>query len=263
MCLPRLSSSNQSRLQKAEKLLSDQPAKSLFIADLHLDPENEDTQALALRFLQFAQGHEQLFILGDLFEYWVGDDAGIPMYASFIAALKELQMTGCHITVMHGNRDFLLGDAFAENTGASLIGSDEHVVLLGKSPVLLMHGDTLCIGDVDYQHFRSKVREPQWQAQFLSKSPEERHEQAQALRAASADASASKSSSIMDVSAEPVLMRMQFHGCQTLIHGHTHRPARNTVSGGDGVRWVVGDWHADHAQYVCWDGSELTLETFV
>jgi len=184
------------------------------------------------------------------------------MYASFIAALKQLHLSGCNITVMLGNRDFLLGDVFAENTGANLVNHDEHVVTLDQSSVLLMHGDTLCTGDVDYQHFRSKVREPKWQAQFLSKSPEERQEQAQALRAASADASASKSSSIMDVSEQAVSKCMQSNSCQTLIHGHTHRPARNPVSNGDGVRWVVGDWHADHAQYVCWDGSKLTLQTF-
>ena len=185
------------------------------------------------------------------------------MYASYIAALKDLQLSGCAITVMHGNRDFLLGDAFAENTGALLIRDDAYTIQLGDKNVSLMHGDTLCIDDADYQRFRNTVRQPQWQTQFLSKTADERHEQAQALRAASADASAGKSPSIMDVSESAVTKHMLENNCQTLIHGHTHRPACHTSPSSDTTRWVLGDWHPDHAQYVSWDGNELSLKTFV
>lgn len=251
MCLLKQSSSNPLPSQKADKPLSAPNASSLFIADLHLDPDDKDTQALALRFLQFAKEHDQLFILGDLFEYWVGDDSGIPMYASFIAALKDLQLSGCAITLMHGNRDFLLGDAFAENTGASLIRDDACTIQLGGKNVSLMHGDTLCTDDLDYQHFRSKIRQPQWQAQFLAKSIDDRHEQAQALRAASADASAAKRASIMDVNEPAVTKHMQANNCQTLIHGHTHRPACHTSPSSNATRWVVGDWLASRPCTVC------------
>ena len=234
----------------------------LFIADLHLDPEEPDTQELALRFLQFAQGHDHLYILGDLFEYWLGDDAGVPLYASFIAALQSLEQSGCSVTVLLGNRDFLLGDGFAQATGSQLVRNDEHLIQLGDRPVLLMHGDTLCTDDVDYQHFRHKIRQADWRAQFLAKTVEARIEQAQALRAASADASAAKQSSVMDVNENTVLTRLQANDCQTLIHGHTHRPARHALPAANGTRWVVGDWHADHAQYVQWDGQSLSLNTF-
>lgn len=234
----------------------------MFIADLHLDPEDAETQALALRFIQFAKGYQQLFILGDLFEYWLGDDAGISLYAEFIKALNTLAQSGCTICVMHGNRDFLLGDEFAQAAGATLIRDDECTIELGDLSVLLMHGDTLCTDDKDYQHFRSKVREPQWQAQFLTKPLEARVEQAEALRAASVDASAAKSSGIMDVNAQTVSARLLANGCQTLIHGHTHRPASHTLRAPNGARWVVGDWHPDNAQYVQWDGAKLSLHTF-
>jgi UDP-2,3-diacylglucosamine hydrolase len=234
----------------------------LFIADLHLDPENRRTTVLAMQFLQQAHGKQHLYILGDLFEYWLGDDVGLPLYSDVLGEFRQLHDSGCGITVMLGNRDFLLGEAFAESAGASLVRDDELVITLGDAPVLLMHGDTLCTDDVDYQRFRRNLREPRWQQQFLAKSVDERRDHAEALRAASHDASVTKSALIMDVNSDTVNQRMQASGCHTLIHGHTHRPAVHTSATANDTRLVVGDWHADHAQYVQWDGREFSLKTY-
>ncbi len=231
-------------------------------SDNHAGPESRRTTELALRFLQEAHGAEHLYILGDLFEYWLGDDAGLPLYEPILSALRAVGDSGCRVSVMLGNRDFLLGQDFAEAAGATLISSDEHIIDLGGSPVLLMHGDTLCTDDKDYQRFRHNVREPRWQKQFLAKSVDERRHHAEALRAASHDASVGKSAEIMDVNSRTVDNRMQATGCQTLIHGHTHRPAIHQDSATGQQRLVVGDWHPDYAQYAVWDGSDLQLKTF-
>lgn len=200
-----------------------------------------------------------MYILGDLFEYWLGDDAGIPAYLPFIQALAALKDHDCAVTVMLGNRDFLLGDEFAAAARVNLVKDDELTVSLGGSNALLMHGDTLCTDDVDYQRFRTMVREVAWQQAFVTKSIEARVAQAEALRAASANASANKLSSIMDVNATTVSARINQSQCPVLIHGHTHRPAVHNVTQCNARRYVVGDWHKDHAQFVQWtpDGLEL------
>lgn len=262
----------------------------IFIADLHLDPgpdpgqdsgvtsfadpaldddqkelsspEPQATRELALRFLQQVHGKEHLYILGDLFEYWLGDDVGLPLYEPILQALRAVSASGCDVTVMLGNRDFLLGQDFAKAAGVTLLPEDELIIHLNDAPVLLMHGDTLCTDDSDYQRFRHNVREPRWQKQFLAKSVDERRHHAEALRAASHDASASKSAEIMDVNAECVASRLQETGCQTLIHGHTHRPAVHDGPAAGQQRLVVGDWHPEHACYVEWDGSSFQLQTF-
>jgi UDP-2,3-diacylglucosamine hydrolase len=234
--------------------------QSLFIADLHLDPASKRTINLALRFVHEAQSASHLYILGDLFEYWLGDDGGLSLYAPFIQALRELSNTGCAITLMHGNRDFLLGDSFAEQTGTTLVKGDELIIHLNDEPVLLMHGDTLCTDDKNYQRFRTLVRDPQWQSDFLSLSIDERTQQAQQMRTASKGATAGKPSAIMDVNLEMVARRMDTNQCQTLIHGHTHRPAVHELA--NAQRWVVGDWHPGHARYVRFDGEQLALKDF-
>ena len=235
-------------------------SQSLFIADLHLDPASKRTMDLALRFIQEAQGASHLYILGDLFEYWLGDDGGIKLYTPVIQALRKLANSGCAITVMHGNRDFLLGEQFAKESGATLIRDDELIIHLNNEPVLLMHGDTLCTDDTDYQRFRTMVRNPQWQSEFLGLSIEERTQQARQMRTSSKDASAGKRSCIMDVNTDMMNDRMRIHDCQTLIHGHTHRPAVHEL--GSARRWVVGDWHPDNACYVRFDGEQLELLEF-
>ena len=232
----------------------------IFIADLHLDPANVATTELALRFFADVQGKEQLYILGDLFEYWLGDDAGIALYTPILNALRQVSDSGCPVSVMLGNRDFLLGEAFARYIGATLVSDDELLITIDQQPVLLMHGDTLCTDDTDYQRFRKNLRSPSWQKQFLAKAIDERRHQAEALRSASHEASSLKSMATMDVNTDTVLQRMQWQQVETLIHGHTHRPAVHRLEHGN--RWVVGDWHNDHAQYVQWADGELKLMTY-
>ena len=236
--------------------------RCLFIADLHLDPQRFDTNALALKFLSQAHTAQQLFILGDLFEYWIGDDAGLVFYEPVIQSLRQLSETGCRVTVLLGNRDFLLGQEFAQETGSVLVTDDELLINLAGSHVLLMHGDTLCTDDKDYQAFREKVRHPIWQHKFLALSVDERNEQAQAMRIQSTRAGARKVARIMDVNQQQVLRRLRAQKCVTMIHGHTHRPDLHQLPLPDGRRFVVGDWHPDHAVYVLHDGSSLSLETF-
>ncbi|NND91473.1 MAG: UDP-2,3-diacylglucosamine diphosphatase [Granulosicoccus sp.] len=235
----------------------------LFIADLHLEPSARRISRLAMRFFAEAHGIRQLYILGDLFEYWLGDDAGLLLYENELRALRQLSDSGCKVTIMLGNRDFLLGDEFARHIGATLVTADELVITLGETPVLLMHGDTLCTDDTDYQRFRQSLRKPRWRTQFLEKSIDERREQAEALRVASRGASRAKPAEIMDVNCQAVSERLSANGCQILIHGHTHRPAEHMRAQTDTTRLVVGDWHKDHAQYVQWSDAEgFALKTF-
>ena len=217
---------------------------------------------MALEFLGSLQDAASLYILGDLFEYWVGDDAGIPFYKDVIAALATLSSAGCAVTVMLGNRDFLLGDAFADASGSHLVREDELLIDLHGEPVLLMHGDTLCTDDTDYQQFRATVRNEEAQAAFLAKSIEERIAYAGQLRDQSRELSAEKAAELMDVNAQEVQSRMELHACQTLIHGHTHRPADHVNLPAGKRRLVVGDWHATHAQYVVCDEEQLVLKTW-
>jgi UDP-2,3-diacylglucosamine hydrolase len=234
-----------------------------FIADLHLDPIRRGTTRLALRFLQLAHGKQHVYILGDLFEYWLGDDVGLSLYEPVVDSLKQLARSGCGITVMLGNRDFLLDEAFASTAGVQLISSDEHVIDLDGTRVLLMHGDTLCTDDVDYQRFRKNVRESRWRKQFLAKTADERREHAEALRAASHDASVSKPVEIMDVNTATAATRLNETDCHVLIHGHTHRPAIHEDADTARRRLVLGDWHVDYARYVQWDANRgFRLQTF-
>jgi UDP-2,3-diacylglucosamine hydrolase len=203
-----------------------------------------------------------LYILGDLFEYWLGDDAGIPAHAPFIAALAQLSPYGCGLTVMLGNRDFLLGKDFAQATGANLVTEDELLVQLGDSQAVLMHGDTLCTDDIDYQKFRSLVRQPTWQDNFLGQTIDARVEQAQALRKASIDANAHKQSQIMDVNADALSHCIKNTQCSVLIHGHTHRPAVHNLAALGATRYVVGDWHPTHAKYLRWSATGFEMAEF-
>lgn len=235
-------------------------AGRVFIADLHLDPANTASYELALDFFSACKQLDALYILGDLFEYWVGDDAGITLYSHVIEALAELGRQGCPVTIMHGNRDFLLGEAFAQASGATVVKSDELIVHWQNQPVLLLHGDTLCVDDDAYQAFRSQVRNSQWQSAFLSRSIEERVNYAAQLREQSRELSAGKPDELMDVCLQEVEHRLKANQCSIMIHGHTHRPAHHT--GDDYQRLVVGDWHASHAQYVLMHNTSLSLKTW-
>ena len=219
---------------------------SLFIADLHLSPALPRATALFKQFLRAAATQaEALYILGDLFEAWVGDDElDLPFHREIVQDLAELQRKGVRIYVMHGNRDFLLGERFLHAAGASLL-RDPQVLDIHGSPTLLSHGDAFCTDDRRYQAFRQQVREPGWQAAFLAKPYAERRQMAQALREQSEHEKAGKAMAIMDVNGEAVAATLRTHGYPRLIHGHTHRPARHVheIDGHRCERWVLPDWY--------------------
>jgi UDP-2,3-diacylglucosamine hydrolase len=220
----------------------------LFIADLHLSPETPDTVRAFSGFLQGpVRGAERLFILGDLFEYWAGDDdIDSPFNASMCAQLRAASDAGCQIFFMAGNRDFLIGERFAERTGVTRLDEPVAIRTAGRDAVL-MHGDILCTDDHDYQAFRTMVRNPTWQATFLARPLAERKALIAQMRAHSEATKQSTAMAIMDVNAEAVAAVFRAHGCALLIHGHTHRPAthRVNIDGRVCERWVLADWHGD------------------
>ena len=231
----------------------------LFIADLHLSDERPETVQLFLRFLkEQASQASRLYILGDLFEVWIGDDDDLPPIPQVMEALKRLTHGGTWLGVMHGNRDFLLGERFCRASGAELL-PDPICLTLEETPTLLMHGDLLCTDDEAYQAFRKQVRDPAFQNQFLALPLTARREKANEYRAMSGEANSLKSEAIMDVNPQAVSETMQRYGAQRLIHGHTHRPADHQIRLGDQrvTRHVLGDWRADGADILCLDSSGL------
>jgi len=235
----------------------------LFISDLHLSPERPAISALFLDFLRGrARQATALYILGDLFEYWIGDDlAGNPEVAPLLAALRELTASGVPVYVMHGNRDFLLGAGFEQATGCRLLPDPSVIDLYGER-VLLMHGDTLCTDDVEYQKFRAMVRDPRWVRQFLDKSVPERLAMVREVREVSKTATATKKPEIMDVNPAAVQAAFRQHGVRHLIHGHTHRPGEHRLSldGAEVQRTVLGDWYEQGSVLTC-TADRCTLET--
>ena len=219
---------------------------TLFVSDLHLEDGRPDSSRLFLEFLAGpAREADALYILGDLFEYWIGDDAISPTAAEVARALSALSHCGVPIHFMHGNRDFLLGEHYAEQAGMQLL-PEQLVVELHGTPTLLLHGDTLCTDDVEYQAFRRQSRDPAWQAAVLNMSVEERLQMARSAREASSEHMATVSMEIMDVNEEAVLKTFQDAGVQRMIHGHTHRPAFHShrlPDGAEGERVVLSDWY--------------------
>ena len=220
-----------------------------FISDLHLDQSLPRTMASFVQFLDDLPQHaDALLILGDLFEYWAGDDdLGRGSNLTVVQALRRARAKHLLIYLQHGNRDFLLGENFAEVSGVELL--PEAVILeIAGDPVLLLHGDTLCTDDSDYQEFRAQVRTPEWQRTFLAQPLEQRLTQVEELRQRSMQATANKPGNIMDVNADTVQKTLHSAGCHKLIHGHTHRTAthRGSVNGEAYERWVLSDWNFDH-----------------
>ncbi len=219
---------------------------TLFISDLHLDTERPAIRDLFGRFIhEDARAADALYILGDLFEAWIGDDDPSDTGAFVADALRDLSTAGVPVYFMRGNRDFLLGGHYARRAGVTIL-PDPAVVMLHGKPTLLMHGDTLCTDDVAYQQFRAQTRDPEWQRQFLSQPLEARAAFAAQARAASkAHQSGLKAQGAMDaitdVSEETVAATMALFGIDTLIHGHTHRPAVHAHDGK--TRIVLGDWY--------------------
>ncbi|MEM1154815.1 MAG: UDP-2,3-diacylglucosamine diphosphatase [Pseudomonadota bacterium] len=225
-----------------------------FISDLHLDDKRPAATRAFQTFLSEHQHSKSLYILGDLFEVWLGDDDDSPLATTVSQSLRAFSDAGCAVFIMPGNRDFLLGERFCEAAGASLL-ADPTLISLFNVPTLLMHGDSLCTADVDYQRFRQITRDPQWQAELLEKPLTDRRAIAAELRAASREANSLKSEDIMDVTPQEVEKMMRSHAVAQLIHGHTHRPKRHLMA--QGVRWVLGAW--DHQAWFV-EASEGRLE---
>jgi UDP-2,3-diacylglucosamine hydrolase len=214
---------------------------ALLISDLHLSEDTPEIEQGLYRLLDAQQAGTDVYILGDFFEAWVGDDDDAPLATRVQSALKALTDKGCALYLQRGNRDFMLGQAFAESVGAELLG-ESVVMTLGGQPTLLMHGDTLCTDDTDYLQFRSLVHDPAWQQDMLAKPLDERRALAQQLRSLSIDAASNKAEDIMDVNETSVADTMVAAGVKRLIHGHTHRPRRHQYDHGE--RIVLGDWTA-------------------
>ncbi len=223
---------------------------TLFISDLHLDQSRPEIIAIFRRFIaDEAVNADALYILGDLFEAWIGDDADDATGKQFIDATRPLRDAGKPCFYMHGNRDFLLGERFAREAGMTLL-PDPSIINLYGTPTLLMHGDTLCTDDHAYQAFRTQVRSPQWQRQFLSQGIEKRQAfAAQARNESQRHTRDSSNAAIMDVNQQAVEATMKSAKVRRLIHGHTHRPASHTfdltfdLNNAPATRIVLGDWY--------------------
>jgi len=219
--------------------------RTLFISDLHLAEDRPATTERFARFLAEAvPGADALYILGDLFEYWVGDDGLALAFPARIASLLRPAARAAPTFFMHGNRDFMVASRFCAETGLRLIADPAVIDLYGER-TLLMHGDTLCTGDHAYLAFRAQVRNPAWQAAALARPIEERIAIARDMREKSEGAKGGKAGTIMDVEPDAVEAAFASAGCRQLIHGHTHRPARHehAVGGRPCVRWVLPDWY--------------------
>lgn len=219
---------------------------TLFISDLHLSAERPAINDLFLKFLRCeAREADALYILGDLFEFWIGDEGTeFDENRPLIAGLRELADSGVPVYVMPGNRDFVLGAGFEHASHCKLLPDPTRIDLYG-TPTLLMHGDSLCTRDTEYMAFRKMVRDPAWQRVALAKPLAEREAIARKYREISMATSANKKPEIMDVTQEEVNNAMRTHGVCHLIHGHTHRPAEHAFSldGAPATRTVLGDWY--------------------
>lgn len=220
---------------------------TLFISDLHLEDSRPDIGHWLMAFLEGpAQDAREIYILGDLFEAWIGDDALSETARQVASATRRLGESGVNCFFMHGNRDFLLGETYACEAGLTLLPEAVVVDLYGE-PTLLLHGDSLCTDDVEYQSFRAQSRNPAWQARILSLSIEERIQLARSARDASKAHTGNTAMDIMDVNETAVVKAFETHGVKRMIHGHTHRPAVHQHRLSDGQtaeRIVLADWHA-------------------
>jgi UDP-2,3-diacylglucosamine hydrolase len=233
---------------------------TLFISDLHIDASRP---AIVRQFLDFLEHEaaraEALYILGDLFESWIGDDAADSAQIAAISGIRALTSSGVSCFVMHGNRDFLLSERFCRDSGAEIL-SDPVVVTLYGERILVMHGDALCTDDNAYQRLRATVRDADWQERFLKLPVKARRALAGAARAGSQAHTQGLDYAITDVNGQSVAAALRGSGMATLLHGHTHRPAIHAfeVDGRPCTRIVLGDWY-EHGSVLRWDekGPEL------
>ena len=231
---------------------------SCFISDLHLDHKREDIKKAFFKFLESkAYEFKNLYILGDLFEVWIGDDFEDDFTNQVISKLKKFSQSNKNIYIMHGNRDFLLGEKFAEKCGAKLI--PDPLILDGKGKkIMLSHGDIFCTDDLEYQDFKEKVRNEKWKIEFLSKNLRDREEIAKNLRQESAVKNTKKQDYLMDVNKSEVEKIAQENKIEILIHGHVHRPKiHNEVFG---QRIVLGDWDKKY-WFISLIGEQVNLHS--
>lgn len=234
---------------------------TLFVSDLHLEADRPDIGKQFLHFLQTdAQEADDLYILGDLFEAWVGDDDPNTHYFAIKRALRKLVDGGIPVYFMHGNRDFMIGKEFANETGVKILDDPYKVTMYGQQ-ALLSHGDILCTDDVQYQRVRKMVRDPDWQANMRVKPLKERLRIAKEARRQSLEQTINMSLEIMDVNQEAVVQMIQKYKVDVLLHGHTHRPAIHDVQVGHrkAKRIVLGDWYTQ-GSVVRWDSRGPKLE---
>ena len=233
---------------------------SLFISDLHLSPDHPQSTELFLRFAAgIAHEAEALYILGDLFEYWAGDDdLSDPFHQRITDALRGLDAGGTRIYIMHGNRDFLMDVELGAACHATLLNDPTLLDLYG-TPTLLTHGDALCTDDTEYQRFREQVRKDDWQARFLAQPLAQRKAQIEQMRMQSKSEKSLKAMDIMDVNLAAVDDLLRRHHYPRLIHGHTHRPAKHLhhPDGHTCERWVLGDWDSGKATILRCDAHGL------
>lgn len=237
-------------------------SETLFVSDLHLDVSRPNITALFLDFLhESATQAEALYILGDLFEVWIGDNSSSELNQEIISGLQQLSQKETPIYLMHGNRDFLIGPQFLSSSGCTLI-QDPTIIDLYGTPTLLLHGDTLCTDDKDYMDFRRMVRDPEWQKNFLGKPLQERKEIAKELRKESSAKTQNKPAAIMDVNQQAVEQILKEHDVQQLIHGHTHRPNIHQflLEEKPAKRIVLGDWYQQGSILRC-TSDDCKLET--
>ncbi|MCB1761001.1 MAG: UDP-2,3-diacylglucosamine diphosphatase [Gammaproteobacteria bacterium] len=236
----------------------------LFISDLHLSPQRPATIALFLRFLrERAAQAEALYILGDLFDAWIGDDYREGPIPEILDALHASSVGGTRLFFMHGNRDFLIGERFAAESGCELLADPYRLELAGQA-ALLMHGDLLCSDDHDYQQARRKLRDPAFIAQMLAQPIEARLALAADYRRRSGEATSNKAADIMDVNQQTVAGYLRAADARLLIHGHTHRPAAHafTLDGAPARRIVLPDWQPDLGGYLLLDGARMERLSF-
>jgi UDP-2,3-diacylglucosamine hydrolase len=217
---------------------------ALFVSDLHLCAQMPKTAEAFFRFLNdVAPRSRQLYLLGDIFEYWAGDDdIDDPFHRKVVNSLRTVANQGVELYWIAGNRDFLVGDRFAKVTGVTLL-TEPYVADIAGQRVLLIHGDAQCIDDKDYMAFRAQVRNPEWQRAFLEKSLAERKAIIEGMREGSRDAQRAKAMAIMDVNQHAIESLYDRFEVTTIVHGHTHRPATHQTAGG--WRYVLPDWDAD------------------
>lgn len=237
----------------------------VFISDLHLAPERPEIIDLFIRFANdIAASADALYILGDFLEVWWGDDDPALGYKDVFDCLADLATNkNTELFLMHGNRDFMIGEVLAERCHFTLIDEPLKISLQGRD-ALLMHGDTLCTDDIEYQKFRQMVRNPQWIQQVLNKSLEERLQLAKSIRAQSKQSTTDKDEYIMDVNQDETDKVFIENNVDLVIHGHTHRPAihHKTINGVDTTRIVLGDWYKTASYLRVNDSSELKLQIY-